>query len=203
LREETFSLRLSAYCYCVRYSPDGTLIATLGSEATWKPGRQSTGFYVWDAASFQLQAMWRPPATTNEVQFGGCSHVLVTTGSKDSVIRAWDVASGTLTALCDTAPDTAGSTWLTLGDGSGRVALTSRADGTLRVWDVTTGLERTRLPTPPKFLLGAVNSDATQLATSSKRTKSVEIWSLAGGAQHQPAPDAAAPDYWCPRCSAG
>jgi WD40 repeat protein len=200
LREETFSLRLSAYCYCLRYSPDGTLIATLGTEATWKPGRSSIGIYVWDAASFQLQAMWRAPAKTNQVQFGGCSHVLVTTGGKDSVIRAWDVASGTLTALCDTTPDTK---WLTLGDGSGRVALTGRADGTLRVWDVTTGLERTRLPTPPKFLLGAVNSDATKLAASSKGTKSVEIWSLAGGAQQQPAPDAAAPDYWCARCSAG
>jgi WD40 repeat protein len=221
LREETWSVPLSASCYCLRYSPDGTLIATLGdgrrgpegpdplrsdgrrrSQARWKPRRPSIGIYVWDAASFQLQAMWRAPAETNQIQFGGCSHVLVTAG-RDSVIRAWDVASGTLTALCDTAPDTAGTKWLTLGDGSGRVALTRCTDGTLRVWDVTTGLERTRLPTPQRFRLGAVNSDATKLATSSKRTKSVEIWSLAGGAQQQPAPDAAAPDYWCPRCSAG
>lgn len=181
--------RLSAHCDCVRYSPDGTRIATLGKD----------GIRVLDAASGQLQAsLQNVPAKTNQMQFGGCSHVLVTAASNDSVIRVWDVASGTLTGLCDTAP---GTKWLKLGDGRGRVALTSCTDGTLRVWDVPIGQERSRLPTPQGFGLGAVNSDATKMATSDG-TKSVEIWPIAGG-PGQPAPDAGAPDYWCPRCSAG
>jgi WD40 repeat protein len=214
---ETLRFRLSADCHGLRYSPDGTRIATLGED----------GIDVWDAASFQVQVArtrsWsRPrsvdfddriarlqnvPAKTNRVQFGGCSHVLVTAAAKghsvtaaakDSVIRVWDVASGTLTGLCDTAP---GTEWLTLGDGTGRVALTSCTDGTLRVWDVTTGQERARLPTPQGFRFGAVNSDATKLATSNGG-KSVEIWSIAAGPGQQPAPDAAAPDDWCHHCGA-
>lgn len=192
--DEGLSFRLSAHCDCLRYSPDGTRIATLGED----------GIRVLDAASGQLQAgLQNVPANTNQMQFGGCSHVLVTAARNDSVIRVWDVASGTLTGLCDTAPGTADTRWLTLGDGSGRVALTSCMDGTLRVWDVTTGQERTRLPTPQRFRLGAVNSDATKLATSSKDTKSVEIWSIGGGPRQQPAPDAAAPDDWCRHCGAG
>lgn len=188
--------RLNAHCDCVRHSPDGTRIATLGND----------GIRVLDAASGQLQAsLQNVPTNTNQMQFGGCSHVLVTAASNDSVIRVWDAASGTLTGLCDTAPGTAGTAdtrWLTLGDGSGRVALTSCTDGTLRVWDVTTGQERTRLPTPQRFRLGAVNSDATKLATSNG-AKSVEIWSIAGGPGQQPAPDAVAPGDWCRHCGAG
>src|SRR5215471_13919603 len=195
--------------HALQYSPDGTRIATLGED----------GIDVRDAASFQLQAArarsWsRPrsvdyddpiarlqnvPAETNRVQFGGCSHVLVTAASNDSVIRVWDVASGMLTGLCDTAP---GTKWLTLGDGCGRVALTSCTDGTLRVWDVTTGQERSRLPTPQGFWIGVINCDATKLATSDGG-QSVEIWSIAGGPRQQPPPDAAVPDDWCSRCGAG
>jgi WD40 repeat protein len=198
--DEGPSVRLNAYCRGGRYSPDGTQIAALGTEATWKPGRPRLGIYVWDAASGQLQArLQNVPAKTDQMQFGGCSHVLVTAATNDSVIRAWDVASGTLTGLCDTAP---GTKWLTLGDGCGRVALTRNADRTLRVWDMATGHERTRLPTPQGFWSGAVNGDATKLATSNGG-KSVEIWSLAGWPGQQPAPDAAAPDDWCPRCGAG
>jgi WD40 repeat protein len=197
----------------LRYSPDGTRIATLGF------GKH--GIDVWDAASYQQQATrTRPwsrartvdgpiarlqnvPVDTDQMQFGGCSHVLVT-GAPYDVIRVWDAVSGTLTGICETAPGTkwAGGGRRTLGDGSGRIALTSCHDGTLRVWDVTTGQERTRLPTPPGFRIGAVNSDATKLATSDGG-KSVEIWSIAGGPGQQPAPDAAAPDNWCPRCGAG
>jgi general transcriptional corepressor TUP1 len=138
---ERLRFRHKVRCQGLRYSPDGTRIATLGF------GKD--GIRVWDAASFRLQvARTRPwfrprmrdgpiarlqdvPAETNRMQFGGCSHVLVTAGSNDSVIRVWDVASGTLTGLCDTGPDTK---WLTLTDGCGRVALTSCTDGTLRVW---------------------------------------------------------------------
>jgi WD40 repeat protein len=196
---ETLRFRLRAYCGGVQYSPDGTRIAALGTEATWKPGRPRLGIYVWDAASFQLQATWRAPAKTDQMQFGGCSHVLVTAASNDSVIRVWDVASGRETRQLDPTPSTKR---LILGDGSGRVAVTSCNGGTLRVWDVTTGQERTRLPPPRRFWRGAVNGDATKLATSNGR-KSVEIWSLAGGPDQQPAPDAAAPDDWCPRCGAG
>jgi WD40 repeat protein len=153
---------------------------------------------VWDSASSQLQSRLHVPAKTNQMQFGGCSHVLVTAGSNDSVIRVWDVASGTLTGLCDTAP---GTKWLTLGDGCGRAALTSCTDGTLRVWDVPSGQERTRLPTPEGCWNAAVvNSDATKLATSNG-TKSVEIWSIADVPAAVPAD--APSDYWCPRCGAG
>ena len=122
--------------------------------------------------------------------------LLVTAASDDSVIRVWDIAYGTETSQLDTAP---GTEWLRLGDGCGRVAMTGCTDGTLRVWDVTTGQERTRLPTPQGCRHGAVNSDATKLATCNS-TKSVEIWSIAGGPQQQPAPDAAAPDDWCYWC---
>jgi len=191
---KTLSFLHNAFCECLRYSPDSTPIATLDRTTIGKDIR------MWDAASSQLQATQHVPAKTNQMQFGGCRHVLVTAASDDSVIRVWDIAYGTETSQLDTAP---GTEWLRLGDGCGRVAMTGCTDGTLRVWDVTTGQERTRLPTPQRFRLGAVNSEATKLATSSKRTKSVDIWSLAGGAQQQPAPDAAAPDYWCPRCSAG
>ena len=143
-------------CRCVRYSPDGTRVAAL----------VRGGIHVWDAASFQLQARLHVPAKTYQMQFGGCSHVLVTAARNDSIIRVWDFASGTLTGLCDTAP---GTTRLRLGDGSGRVALTSCTDGTLRVWDVTTGQERTRLPTPQRFRVGAVNSDATKAGRKQRR----------------------------------
>jgi WD40 repeat protein len=181
---KTLSFRDNMPCHGVRYSPDGTRIATLGKD----------GIHVWDAASGQLQAALRTPATTNQMEFGGCRHVLVTAASDDSVIRVWDLACGTETRQLDTDTN-----WLTLGDGSGRVALTGGTDGTLRVWDVTTGQERTRLPTPLRFGLGLLNSDATKLATSNGK-KSVEISSLAGGHGQQPAPDAAAPDDWCHWC---
>jgi WD40 repeat protein len=185
---ETRRFHLSSkHCHCVRYSPGGTL-ATLGEE----------GIQVWDAVFGELLARLQVPANTNQMQFGGCSHVLVTAARSDSVIRVWDVTSGTLTGLCDTGPS---NRWLTLGDGSGRVALTRGADRTLRVWDVTRGQERTRLPPRMFGIGGVVNSDATKLAIEGG--KSVEIWSLAGGPGQPPAPDAAAPVGWCRRCSAG
>ena len=62
-----------------------------------------------------------------------------------------------------------------------------------------TGQERTRLATPQGFQIGAVNSDATKLATNNGG-KSVEIWSIAGGPGQQPVADAAAPDNWCHWC---
>jgi WD40 repeat protein len=151
------------------YSPDSTRIATLDRTSVGKDIR------VWDAASGQLQATLHVPAKTNQMQFGGCRHVLVTAASNDSVIRVWDIAYGTETRQLDT-----GTNWLRPGDGCGRVALTACTDGTLRVWDVTTSQERTRLRTPQAFRLGAVNSDATKLATTNG-TKSLEIWSIAGG----------------------
>ena len=187
---KTLSFLHNAFCECLRYSPDSTPIATLDRTTIGKDIR------VWDAASGQLQARLHVPAKTNQMQFGGCRHVLVTAASDDSVIRVWDIAYGTETSQLDTAP---GTEWLRLGDGCGRVAMTGCTDGTLRVWDVTTGQERTRLPTPQGCRHGAVNSDATKLATCNS-TKSVEIWSIAGGPQQQPAPDAAAPDDWCYWC---
>lgn len=205
---ETRSFRLSADCICVRYSPDGTRVAALCSRGihlrdaaphAWKPSWSSRGIYVWNAVSFQPHTTtWRVPAKTDQVEFGGCNHVLVSAARNDSVIRVWDVGFGEETRQLDTGP---GTQWLRLGDGCGRVALTGSRDGTLRVWDVTTGQERTRLPTPQRFRFGVVNSDATKLATSSKGAKSVEIWSLAGGPGQQPAPDAAVPDDWCHRCT--
>jgi WD40 repeat protein len=161
----------NAYCDGLRYSPDSTRIATLDKTSIGKDIR------MWDAASSQLQATQHVPAKTNQMQFGGCRHVLVTAASDDPVIHVWDVAYGTETRQLDTAP---GTEWLRLGDGCGRVALTSCTDGTLRVWDITTGQERTRLPTPQGFRIGVVNSDATKLATTNG-TNSLEIWSIAGG----------------------
>jgi WD40 repeat protein len=188
---ETFSFRYAARGDRVQYSLDGTRIATLDKYS------MGGDIYVADAATGQLQATVHVPKKTNQMQFGGCRHVLVTAASDDSVIRVWDIPYGTETRQLDTGP---GTEWLRLGDGCGRVALTGCTDGTLRVWDVTTGQERTRLPTPQRFRFGVVNSDATKLATTDG-TKSVEIWSIAGRPGQQPAPDAAAPDDWCHWCS--
>jgi WD40 repeat protein len=116
---ETLSFSLSAGCDCLRYSPDGTRIVTLAKG----------DIQMWDAASGHLQSTLHAPANTNSMEFGGCSHVLVTAG-KDSIIRVWDIASGTKTKQLDAGPFT---DWLQLGDGCGRVALT--VTRTLRVWE--------------------------------------------------------------------
>jgi WD40 repeat protein len=85
-RAEMQSFRLDEICQILRYSPDGTRIVTLAEG----------GIQVWDAASGHLQSTLRAPANTNSMEFGGCSHVLVTAG-EDSIIRVWDIASGTKT----------------------------------------------------------------------------------------------------------
>lgn len=185
--DEILSLRLSADAGSVRYSPDGTRIATLGKD----------GLHVWDAESGQAKATLPVHASTYDMAFGGCSHVLVTAG-KDWVIRVWDVVSGVEFRQLDRVW---GTDWLTLSDdGGGRVALIGCTDGTLRVWDVMAGRERTRLPIPRGLRVAAVNSDGTKLATGNSR-KSVEIWSIATAPSAATADTAA--DRWCARCGAG
>jgi WD40 repeat protein len=76
---QTLSFIHNAPCDCLRYSPDSTRIATL--DKTGKDIR------VWDAASGQLQATVHVPAKTNQIQFGGCRHVLVT--AANSIIGVW------------------------------------------------------------------------------------------------------------------
>jgi WD40 repeat protein len=183
-RAEMQSFRLDEICQILRYSPDGTRIVTLAEG----------GIQVWDAASGHLQSTLRAPANTNSMEFGGCSHVLVTAG-EDSIIRVWDIASGTKTKQLDPGPFI---DWLRLGDGCGRVALT--VTGMLRVWDVMTGHERILMDTPQPLRIAAVNSDGTKLATCSRR-KSVQIWSIA--ATPALATADAAPDRWCLRCGDG
>jgi WD40 repeat protein len=179
---EILSFSLGANCDCLRYSPDGTRIVTLAEG----------GIQVWDAASGHLQSTLPAPANTNSMEFGGCSHVLVTAGD-DSIIRVWDIASGTKTKQLDPGPFI---DWLILGDWCGRVALTMT--GTLRVWDVMTGHDRILMDTAQPLRVAAVNSDGTKLATCTRR-KSVEIWSIAA----TPAPADTAPDRWCLRCRDG
>src|SRR5262249_42030525 len=156
------SFRLDEICQMLRNSPDGTRIVTLAEG----------GIQVWDATSSHLQSTLRAPANTNSMEFAGCSHALVTAG-EDSIIRVWDIASGTKTRQLDPGPFI---DRLRLGDGCGRVALT--VTGILRVWDVMTGHERILMDTPQTLRVAAVNSDGTRLATCNRR-KSLEIWSIA------------------------
>ena len=160
---EIFSFRPSANCGYMRYSPDGTRIATLGKD----------GVQVWDAESAQLQTILQIPPKTHDMAFGGCGHVLMTVG-EDRAVRVWDVASSVEPRRIHAAPP--GTHTVMLGD-DGRVAVSASIDRTVAVWDMMAGYERTRLRNPGPDLC-AVSSDGTKLATLGGK-KSVEIWRIA------------------------
>ncbi len=153
------------------FSPDGTLLATLGADGTAR---------LWDVAS-QRQAgtamtVGRPGTFTGAVAFSPDGKMLATVGAS-GFARLWSVATHQPVGK----PMAAGTATTVLAfSRDGRMLATAGADGSVRLWDVATQQEigaPMTADTQPVYA-AAFNQDGAFLATAGA-DGSVRLWDVA------------------------
>jgi WD40 repeat protein/tRNA A-37 threonylcarbamoyl transferase component Bud32 len=145
------------------FSPDGTRVASAGSNGTLK---------LWDVATGQeIHALRGHTGSVRSVAFSPDGTHLVSACSDDMTVRIWDVATGReIRSLRENARNVVFNR-----DGS-RLASAS-LDRTVRIWDAATGQEIGSLSGRTGV---AFSPDGTRLA-SFEDDRTVRIWDVATG----------------------
>jgi|GEM_PF-4132844 len=147
-----------------RYSPDGSMIATSGSD---------TLIRIWDAATGDLiRSFPIVKIHPNTIRFSPDGRRIVT--ASDSASRVWNVADGTL--LLTLPHDNIVSAADYSSDGGW--IITSGYDHNARIWDAKTGeLLRTMIGHTAEVASAVFSPDGTRAATAGA-DNTIRIWTL-------------------------
>ena len=169
VRKSVYSRGIPHWVQSVSFSPDGTTIASGGSDNTirlWDaetgaPKRTLTGHTSWvDSVSFS------PDSTT------------IASGSSDNTIRLWDAETG---APKHTLTGTGGVQIVSFSPDGTTIASGSRQD-TVRLWDAETGAPKRTLTGHTGWVDSvSFSPDGTTIASGS-RDKTIRLWDAETGA---------------------
>ena len=153
---------------CVRYAPDGSVLASGGSDGRVK---------LWDARTGrELRALDGHEGDVNMVAFAPDGTLLASAGD-DRTARVWDLRTGQLRFALTGNP---GRVYSVLFSGDGRLLITGGQGSGVRLWDARTARAEGSLPA----------EDVSSLALSPRegrlviacRDKPVRFYDLAGRA---------------------
>jgi WD40 repeat protein len=173
----------------LRYSPDGTLLATAGSN----------GVILWDTASGQKLSSPIASSLANCIAFDPTgSRLLVGNDRERAAIMLVDMDTGDILAVFDhtVAPSQVGingayATGVAFGP-NGRVFASSALDGTLRVWDGTSlELIVERQTNEPIYSIVFDPNGNTLLSYGTTKGPTLKLWPV-----FAPQPTAVAPGNW-------
>ncbi len=170
-------LRYTDRVTCLAFAPNGKMLASGSSDLT---------VTLWDVArDAQGQVRGRKIATfakdhkspVGNIAFAPDGKTVATVGSRDEVIRLWDVATGKVRARCKGHRATP-STVVFSPDG--KRLISAGGDSTIRLWDVTTGEEKDTFKGHDGEVWSvAVSADSKRLVSGGERDKTVTVWDAA------------------------
>jgi len=193
LLEVTYLSGHQADTSAVAYSPDGTLIASVGSLAnTTADVEKANAILLWNVATVdQKSALGGHTARVNALDFSLDNAMLLSASGEgnaqalDNTVRLWDVAAGTQTAVLEghSAPvrDARFSP-------DGAIIASASSDGQVILWDTTTREQLSELQASGTPIIAlAFSPDGKLLATAGGDPNdetsdfSINIWNLESG----------------------
>ncbi|MFL5341926.1 MAG: WD40 repeat domain-containing protein, partial [Gemmataceae bacterium] len=176
--KELAALKNAAGGWCIRYSPDGKLIAASGLDRSIR---------LWDAETgAEVRTLEGHSQTAWEAYFTPDGHTLISIG-EDSTIRFWNVSNGKEIGQLAGHP---GPVWSMAITADGRLLATGGSDGSIRVWDLTTG--RLRRACEGQHNGGvwplAFSPDGRTLASGGWQDNKVYLWEVATGKKRRQVP---------------
>ena len=153
----------------IKFSPDGTILASGSSDDTIK---------LWDIATGTLKnTLEGHTDSVRSVAFSP-DGTTIASGSYDDTIKLWDVATGTLKTTLEGHKDDVNSVAFSP---DGTTIASSSDDTTVILWDVATGtLKATLEGHKDKIHSVAFSPDGTTIASSSDNA-TVILWDVASG----------------------
>ncbi|WP_052397306.1 protein kinase family protein [Streptomyces sp. NRRL F-5123] len=166
-----FALESASEIHDLAFSPDGTVLATVGDE---KPVR------MWDLTSpHGIAAELDGHGNWGQAVAFSPDGTLIATGGYDRTVRLWDTATGRNTATLDGHTDWVRSIAFSP---DGRTLASAGDDKKVRLWDPVSGGPTATLPGHPGWIHSiAFGPDGRTLAAGGG--KEVRIWDLASAAQ--------------------
>ncbi len=177
----------------VDFSPDGTLIASVGSVAnTTAEVDHNNAILLWDVATVEQQtALGGHTARVNALDFSPDNTLLLSASGEgnaqtiDNSVRLWDVAAGTQAAILEShsAPVRAAKF-----SPDGTLIASASLDGQLILWDAATREQTIELQASGAPIIAlAFSPDGTLLATAggdpnvTSPDYRIRIWDVASG----------------------
>ena len=150
------------------FSPDGKLLATLGSAGT---------LYLWEVGSGDLRFKIEPPKFLEKYALFSRDWSALATVGRGGTIHLWDVGTGRHRFKVD-SPSFAGRAVEFSPDG--RWLLTVAGSGKIHLWNVATGGHRYKIESAKFGAFASFSPDARRLATVA-RDGTVHLWDVETG----------------------
>jgi Caspase domain/Bacterial Ig domain/WD domain, G-beta repeat len=155
--------------YSVVFSPDGTALATGGSEAL---------VYVWDVATLGRRSVSTGHAGAVQAVAFAPDGALVATGGADGGVRLSDVATGHERRVLS---GQAGSVYAVAFAPDGALVATGGADGGVRLSDVATGHERRVLSGQAGSVYAVAFTPDGRLVAAASANGAIQLWDVGTG----------------------
>jgi WD40 repeat protein len=173
--------------FCVRFSPDGDLLASSNGGSLVR---------LWDTTSGRIIKSFKYSWLRSKVFGGGCGSSLAFSpdgqllAARSWPVTLWDLARGK--EVRTFGPESL-STFMAVFVGfapDGQSVVEAKGNRMIRIWDVTSGKELRRLADPPKrngvvdrLICAALSKDGNHLAVSTyssadENTDKVTVWNL-------------------------
>lgn len=181
--------RIGGSVNAIAYSPDGTLLATVGQDGFAR---------LWDAASGrEIRKIPAQRVTVQELPGGGTSTTsgyltsvafspdgkTLATGSSDRIAGLWEVASGKELRRLEGHDADSGIVRAVAFSPDGKTLATAAEDRTVRLWDVSSGTStRTLAGHGSRATSVAFSPDGKRLVSGSE-DKTARIWDLQAGGE--------------------